>query len=179
MKIKQAYIDMDGVLADFMGAALALHDSSLEGYPKGLYKIEEHLGVTTDEFWRVIDSTGEDFWSSLELCEGALDLWEIVQPLNPIILTSPSMNPVCVSGKLKWLQEVFGNQFRDYIFCPAQHKKHLARDSCLLVDDRPQNVSDFIDSGGCGYLWPHIGNGSIVKMEQALNDLYALSEAHT
>ena len=180
MKLTQAYIDMDGVLADFFKSALLVNhvDCSAINYPKGQYNIEKWLGVKTEYFWERIDDHGEGFWSGLDLCEGALELWEIVQPLNPIILTSPSMQPHCVSGKLKWLQSTFGNQFRDYIFCPAQHKLHLAKEHCLLVDDRETNVRDFYAVGGQAYLWPHIGNNSAATINDALSDIKIMVEAN-
>lgn len=174
--IEQAYIDMDGVLADFMGSALALHDESVEDYPKGLYAIEKHLNITTEEFWRVIDNAGEDFWTGLDVCEGAMELWELVQPLSPIVLTSPSMNPVCVSGKTKWLQRVFGSDFRDYIFCPAQHKHHIASPGALLIDDREQNIEDWQAHGGYGCLWPHLGNNCKISIADMLEDIKQINK---
>ena len=191
MKVSQAFVDMDGVLARFFEDAIWVNTDSnlphsvrtkqyraaLAEYPKGEYQIERYLGISTDDFWSEIDAKGERFWRELLPCDGAMDLWAIVQPLNPIVLTSPSMQPHCVSGKLQWLQRHFGSDVRDYIFCPAQHKKHLAAEGRLLIDDRPSNVTEWIDAGGIGYLWPHLGNDSQLTIADALNDIRVLVDA--
>lgn len=168
------FVDMDGVLSDFFGQAMRVHESDGVDYPKGQYRIEEYLGISASEFWAKIDHEGEEFWSEMPLCEGAMDLWDTLQPLKPIILTSPSMQPHCVSGKLKWMQDWFGTSFRDYIFCPANHKYKLARHNSFLIDDSQSNCNDWIEKGdsplGCT-LWPHIGNSRESSIEDAMGSM--------
>jgi len=173
----QIFVDMDGVLSNFFDAALAAHGSDGSGYPRGLYQIEQYLDITANEFWRVIDEQGEDFWSGMSMCEGADALWELVLPHKPIILTSPSMNPLCLSGKLKWMQNVFHEKFRDYIFCPAQHKHLLANHkNSILIDDRQSNVDDWHKAGGIGVLWPHIGNEHEGNVDSTIENLKPILE---
>lgn len=161
---------MDGVLSDFFGNALDVHGSNGVGYPKGEYQIEKYLGISTNDFWRGIDAAGEEFWRQMDVCDGALGLLNVIDEKShkPIVLTSPSMQPSCVSGKLKWLHRVFGMKFRDYIFCPAQHKHLLATPTSLLIDDRESNCDEFNAAGGQSILWPHLGNTAS----------YSLSDAH-
>ena len=184
------FIDMDGVLADFFNAAIRVNinaiinrnvgsmasderqqqiNHAIQSYPKGEYQIEKHLGISSAEFWSAIDEHGGAFWSCLDLCEGAIELWDIAQNHNPIVLTSPSLQPHCVSGKLQWLQRMYGSNFRDYIFCPAQHKHLLAGPESILIDDRESNCDDWMESGGSAILWPHLGNRSDLSIDIALN----------
>lgn len=165
------YVDMDGVLADFFGSALRVNNSNGTGYPKGEYQIQKYLNISTNQFWENIDAAGEEFWFDLGMCNGAEELWQIVEPYNPIVLTSPSMQPHCVSGKLKWLQKVFGRDFRDYIFCPAQHKRLLANPNSILIEDGEKNIEQWENNRGFGLLWPHIGNSSDWTIDEALDAL--------
>jgi hypothetical protein len=49
---------------------------------------------------------------------------------------------------LKWLQERFGQDFKNYILIP--HKHVLARKGVVLIDDTPKKVTEFRAAGRNG-----------------------------
>jgi hypothetical protein len=150
------FLDMDGVIANFMEPALALvfGDSAKERFadwPKGAYDPWPKLGTTETEFWAIIDGAGSDFWASLPAYSWTNKLIIGLQELGTVIvLSSPSRNPNCVAGKLQWLHNAFGYEFRNYIFAPAKHKQLLAQPNRYLIDDAEHNVNRFINNGGGG-----------------------------
>lgn len=139
------YIDMDGVIADFVSSALAVHNFPKDMYkPCGDYHMENQLGVSQREFWDKIDKAGEDFWVNMEPFSWTEDLIKVVSDLDEwMILSAPSRNPQCLSGKMRWLHKQFGSKFHDVIFCPAKKKYLLADDFSILIDDSDKNCSDW------------------------------------
>lgn len=172
MQKPQLYIDMDGVLADFLGGVTEIYDKTTDNYPKGLYDVETFVDVSRARMWKDIDDRGEAFWSTLPPLQSGLNMWLKLEHLNPIVLTSPSISPACVAGKLQWLQNCFGSSFRDYIFCPAHHKQQLARDNAVLVDDSVKNCEEFVTAGGAAVVWPSLSNDvEEAKQPRAISEL--------
>lgn len=58
------YLDMDGVLCDFVGAACKLHGRDPATVTH--WNFFKDWGMTAEEFWRPIHEAGEDFWANLE-----------------------------------------------------------------------------------------------------------------
>lgn len=73
----QLYLDCDGVLADFDRGA-----GELLGMPPRAY--ERKYGIAA--FWRAIARHG-DFYATLPLMPDAIELFEAVRHLVPVILT--------------------------------------------------------------------------------------------
>lgn len=150
------FLDMDGVLADFVQAALRVHFGNewrdvLRAWPKGAYETYDHMGITVDQFWAKINKCGADFWAGLPLFPWTDSLIKACQALGTIcVLSSPSRHPDCVQGKLRWIRRVFGEKFRNYIFAPKQHKYLLAAPGRYLVEDSEQNAAEFVEAGGGG-----------------------------
>lgn len=81
MNISHIYIDMDGVLADFCGAAFRCHGHNYDHdtYPRNEWEIAKVLGVTMDEFWKPIDDAGIEYWANLEPLSWAADLLKLCE----------------------------------------------------------------------------------------------------
>ena len=136
---------MDGVLADFVSAALKVHNFPADRYnPAGDYHMEKQLGISEKTFWNRIDLAGEEFWSNMGAFSYTKDLINLVDNLDKwMILSAPSRNPQCLSGKMKWLQKQFGSKFNKYIFCPAKFKHLLADEKSILIDDSDRNCAQW------------------------------------
>lgn len=155
------FLDVDGVLANFVAGACAAHERSesetLAGWPRGTYDIVDVWGMTQEEFWSPIDAAGEDFWAELPLLPHAHDLVDGLSRLGRVVLlTSPSKHPGSHSGKCMWIQKHFGREHREYLIGPA--KSSCAHRDAVLVDDYDRNVDDFVKHGGWGILFPRIWN---------------------
>lgn len=73
----QLYLDCDGVLADFDKAA-----TELLGMPPRTFEKRRGIGA----FWREL-TRHPDFYGSLPLMPDAIELFEAVRHLDPVILT--------------------------------------------------------------------------------------------
>lgn len=155
------YLDLDDVLVDFTGAALELHGWSWGKYKRqGLatWHLPSVMKITVDEFWEPIQQLGASFWEMLnplpwfgaliEFVESNFDEWYIA--------TSPSPHHSSYVGKLSFLQRAFGFGFNQFVF--TNHKHLLANPNAVLVDDRPDNVEQFVVNGGNSILFPCLTN---------------------
>lgn len=161
MKPRVVYIDMDGVLADFMSSALGLWGCGKKflqpgGWPAGKKGAHQAIGVESHQFWGKITKAGINFWVEINACPWAQGLWDMFdkdrEKYQTFILSSPPFAPHALAGKMIWLNEKFGPNFRQYIFTP--HKHLLAAKGRLLIDDFEENCQRFEEAGGTAFLWP-------------------------
>lgn len=164
--IHTVYVDMDGVLANFLWGALKAHDrlDLYENWPKGQWNISTALGVTEDAFWAKIDERKEQFWASLpktaacDVLLTSLYRWASNpdRPANIAIATAPSLSPYAAAGKTMWLQHHYGRGFRDFVITPD--KELLGQPGAVLLDDCEPNISKFSRKKGFGILVPSVTN---------------------
>ena len=155
------FIDMDGVIADFVvGACRAHNRPSPYGDPKslGVFDIEKLWGMTPSEFWLPCD--GERFWDDLPKtveADGIMALaLETFGLENVAVLTTPSMSPYCVPGKRRWIRRHFPELAKSMIFSSA--KRFLGGPGRVLIDDRDRNIEEFSGYGGHGVMVPRPWN---------------------
>lgn len=150
------YVDMDGVLTDFnLG-------------------FENMFGMRPEEYTQVhgkranyeaVYATGTEFWESLPLANGAMELWSFLNEnfLNVKILTSAGIRDVekkrmlfqtVRQGKLNWIATHLRNiADDDVITVPIKRlKAQYAKDGDVLIDDTEANVADWGMAGGIGIL---------------------------
>jgi 5'(3')-deoxyribonucleotidase len=167
------FIDMDGVLVDFvLGAMQALgnpipnnwetadEDYMLRmPYPRGVVMLNETLGLTYEDFWEKLLLAKPAFWESLEPYPWADRLYLELSQLAPVMIVSkPTEKPSCVEGKVAWLHRWFGFPFDRYIMT-HQKAEALAKPGAIILDDLQANVNDFVERGGKGVLFPQPWNG--------------------
>lgn len=165
MKIKKLRLDMDGVLADWLLAALAAHgldpddiSSRWDAMTPRPWDLAEVIGCTIDEMWAPIDAAGESFWADMKPYEWCHELYAACCEVAPTtLLTSASWHPSSHSGKSMWIQRHFGSNFRDYIITAAP-KSEDARRGVVLIDDSPRNCHEYREAGGAAILFPSFGN---------------------
>ena len=132
----QLYLDCDGVLADFELAATAIL-----GLPPRQF--EKRRGLT--EFWKRL-ARHPDFYGSLPLMPDAMDLFDAVRHLDPIILTGLPRGNWAAPQKVRWAAEHFpGTRI---ITCLAADKRRHARDGDILVDDTLNYQGLWTSAGG-------------------------------
>lgn len=182
MKINSIYLDLDGVLADFVDAVARAHDAqgAHDLYPHwvpGTYDTRIALGtylrrdISDDGMWEPINLRKELYWKEMpaypwrdllfNFCEERFTRpatsRDGVSWRPPVyILTSPSRHHSSSSGKVLWLQSWKGEGFRQYVLAPR--KWHLSRPGALLIDDDPKNCEEWERRGGKAILFPRIWN---------------------
>lgn len=152
------FLDMDGVLCDFVSAAFRVHGKEFkpEAYPRGVFNLETVIGCSTAEFWHRIDNAGEDFWTNLEPYPWAKELTNELLALDRVIIaTSPSHSPNSYSGKRKWLIRMGFSRLQSMF---GSSKQLMARPGRWLVDDAEHNISAWRDEGGRAVIVPQPWN---------------------
>ena len=139
------FLDMDGVLCNFVEGSLRRHGRS-ETHDQ-ISKWEYYLdwGITAEQFWEKCSGIG--FWSTLKEYPWAGELYAAAGYLcDTYILTSPSTTGLgeCIEGKRAWL---LGSPDR---IIPTAHKHLLAAPGRVLVDDSTGNIEKWIEHGGIG-----------------------------
>ncbi len=142
--MKTAYVDMDGVLTDFVAGALAAHDKTLPP-DQVAWDFNEQIGLTAEEFWRPL---GYVFWAELGWTHEGKDLLASIERLfgdNVIIVSTPSKGIGSADGKIAWLEQHLPRYARKYALCPPKYM--LAHPNAILIDDSDANVQNFVARG--------------------------------
>ena len=129
---KILYIDMDSVLADFIGAFNALDEDVQKKYDNNK---DEVPGM----------------FSTMLPIEGAVDAFEkLSEKYDTYILSSaPWNNPGAWTDKLEWVKKYLGANARKRLI--LSHHKHLNKGD-YLIDDRPNNGAEQFEGE-----WLHFG----------------------
>lgn len=150
------FCDVDGVLADFIGAACEMYWKPRP--TRCSWHFYRDWGMTDEDFWACVSEAGEMFATDLEVLPGAVELVESLRYEGHVrFLTAPWRHPEAWSGRVKWLREHFQARFDEIILCPSKLKGMLARcgdQRNILIDDYEDNVSRWCRAGGVGFLWP-------------------------
>lgn len=121
---KLLYIDLDGVIADFISA---MHSHPLREIPP----YDEH------------PDTIPNIFRNLKPIEGAIasvnQLLESEKYEVYFLSTAPWNNPSAWTDKRLWLEEQFGDVINRKLI--LTHRKDLIRGD-ILIDDRPNNGAD-------------------------------------
>lgn len=122
--MNQLFIDCDGVLADFDTSAEQLFNQNSRDAEKAL---------GTPAFWRRIREQ-DSFYSRLPLLPDAMELYQAIAHLNPIILTGCPAGGWAEPQKMEWATRHFPGV--RMITCLSREKcRFLGRPGDILVDD--------------------------------------------
>lgn len=170
----QLYCDMDGVLTNFEKRFVDMLRQEGPKYyskevinqvtrPKHFEKLEGQ-----EEFWNFIDNyIGLEFWSGMEWMPNGKELWNFIQPYNPIILTSPSRQNTSRLGKRMWVKEhLVPAPPVEFRFGEA--KSDFANENSILIDDKPSNLEAFAAKGGIAL---EVKDGEIQSVINKLKEL--------
>jgi hypothetical protein len=152
------YVDMDGVLVDFMkGAEQYFHVSITTIAPKDFTALWEG-----PKGWRQLMKDWPTFWMDLDVNAGFSQLWKIVRPHHPAILTAiPTGWPSSAVGKRIWctrhLQNWGHHPDEEFHAVDRPQKRQFARQADgtpnLLIDDFDKNIAEWKSAGGLGLLY--------------------------
>ena len=170
----QIYCDMDGVLTDFESRFIEM----LKKEGKKYYSKEELADITRpkhfekkfgqDEFWKFIDSFGEEFWSGMNWMPNGQALWKFISPYNPKILSSPSKDSSSRLGKRLWITSYLSPSPDEIIFAQAHKKQKYATPESILIDDKPSNIEEWAAAGGIAL---EVKDGEIQSVINKLKEL--------
>ncbi len=139
------------MLADFDRGATAVL-----GAPPRRYEEKHGIG----RFWKMLASA-PDFYFSLPLMPDAMQLFDAVKHLDPIILTGLPRGNWAADQKMRWAAQHFPGV--RMITCMARDKRDHAKEGDVLVDDNSKYR----------HLWEQAG-GIFVHHKNAAQSLEAL-----
>lgn len=148
-EINKAYLDMDGVLADFDGFVL-------ENIGR-VFINENGPDENDDEMWKFLCSTPH-MYLQLKPTSYAFELVETVQSLVPnveILTAIPRRHhlPEAQQDKIDWTLKYFGPSLKVNFGPYSADKWHHAKQGDILIDDRASNIREWINHGmGFGIL---------------------------
>ena len=143
----QIYVDLDGVLADFIGAAT-----------KALgRKITEGTDLSGAD-WKLIGET-ENFWSNMDFLRSGRKLWNHIRRQKPFILSALPQTDTAGSklGKVAWVGRNLKGVGKDRIILVFRKDKqkfavNVGGRPNILIDDNAKNISEWKSAGGIGIL---------------------------
>ena len=160
-KNTRIYLDIDGVVADFVGAT-----SRLLGFDPSVVDSWDYyptIGHTEQSFWDAIRDAGVDFWKSIQPYDWMPELIGKLSDFGEVtLLTAPpprhDLRGPMIAGRIEWIHAVFGEDFDDYFV--GRPKERLAAPDAVLIDDSDSNFSKFASRGGRAILFPQPWNAN-------------------
>jgi len=152
------FFDLDDVLVDFAGGALATHgqpawyDENPDCRGGEFWDLPECLGMTKEEFWEPLET--HDWWSNLKALGDGMAMFQhafMSDDTSCSILTTPWPCCGCYSGKFEWFMRWIHPSLPVQNFIPV-HDKHVYAQRAILVDDNETNCRNWREFGGYAFL---------------------------
>lgn len=157
--MRTIFFDMDGVLADFVGGALAAHGKTLD--PAAVqWDFCSQIGFAgpgDPAFWSPLSNP--EFWATLPPLPDGMELFRRAEAefgAGRIGILSSGLCPGSCDGKRAWLKKHLPAYEKRAIFCTV--KELVAAPCKVLVDDYEPNHDAFVAAGGRAVLAPRPWN---------------------
>ncbi len=171
--IKTVFLDMDGVLVNFRKG---VHDAFNKPYDYStLSKKWTFWNDWPEVTLEMVNSACNLlFWTNLEWTEGGRDIlrtiWQIFDSKDIYLLTDPVIGHETETGKMAWVNAWLPEYVKRTII--TQAPKHLvAKPNTLLIDDKDENVEEFVKAGGYGILVNRPWNKGYERADHTVEDL--------
>jgi 5'(3')-deoxyribonucleotidase len=153
------FLDVDGVLANFDKRAFeALGLPYSPDHPAlQMWKWHEYFGLNSDELDSVCTV---DFWSGVQWMPDGREILKVVEEAfgeDIYLLTAPMSNSGSATGKVLWVERHIPRYKKRVIITQAP-KSLFAGPDRLLIDDKDENIAEFVAAGGQGILVPRSWN---------------------
>lgn len=150
------FLDMDGVLVDFIGAACRWYrvpqltwDKSVD-YKDTVPIICEAANISVNHFWNKLD---ESFWADMPLTNEGIQLLDYFDPTHTAILSSPS-NHLSAHGKMLWIKKNVPELYARGNYFLGRNKVLISHNGNVLIDDDDNHVNCWYN----GIVFPQVWN---------------------
>ena len=170
------FLDIDGLLADFVQGCCSLHFKEIpDPWPSLCYRLDEALDIEPIDFWKNID---EDFWATLPVHDEAYKIIDCVlrqtkgnygritllTSLPSVVDNNKEHDPPAAAGKVRWLNLNFPVFKYSLTTCKSDH----AHANAILIDDSDTEIRKFRSNGGEGVLVPRPWNSLRSKRKDSV-----------
>jgi len=149
----KVYLDMDSCLTNFDKAVKKLGAKAAKGLSDDATEDERQY------MYNVIERNRSQFWSGMEWMPKGQELWKVIKPYDPVLLSSPGKFKYAPAGKEDWVNK---NLPGIPLFLDEDKYQYAEMDS-VLIDDMKSNIISWQEAGGIGILYE--GNPEMVKDE--------------
>jgi 5'(3')-deoxyribonucleotidase len=142
------YLDVDGVIADFVGGAMKVHGVHIP--PKEIkWNFFLDMGFQHENdpaFWGPLNNV--EFWENLEPLDDGMELakWLLKEHGDHVTLCTAANRPEAAEGRRRWVNKYFPELFEGIIF--SRQKWRMAGKDKLLIDDNDDNIEAFYNKKG-------------------------------
>jgi|TARA_R100000027_G_C2244784_1_gene92978 5'(3')-deoxyribonucleotidase len=160
MKIRQIFLDMDGVLSDFESKITEMLGSKVWNDDAGHKVYDDHKReLTSKHMFRRMDPL-PDAWKLTDWC--------LNSGIHTEILTAAGTvnREIVVRDKIEWIREHINPYWTVIPTFKGSQKAAFAHKKAVLIDDRDKNIELWIKAGGIGIL--HTTADNTIKQ---LNDI--------
>ena len=151
------FIDLDGVLVDFVAGALAFHKSNLL-YSEAKWDLAAQIGLAASDFWNPL---GREFWEGLQPTREMVNTISLASRYfgeeNTFVISSPCRTPGCATGKAAWVEKHLPPSYSRHLLL-TDRKEIFAGPGRLLIDDFRLNCQAWEASGCKAFLFPRPWN---------------------
>ena len=144
-KIRQIFLDQDGVLADFesgltkaLGYKVDLKDK------KDVYDAEKRK-LTAQRLFRNLDPL-PDAWKLVDYCMNSGIHTEILTAAGTVNRT------LVIRDKIDWIRRYISPYWIIIPTFKGSQKAAFAHKKAVLIDDRQRNIDTWVEAGGIGIL---------------------------
>jgi hypothetical protein len=168
------YLDMDGIIADWVGGIQPVLDELGVDTVEQANKLSTSFSSAICKFYEANPS----FFADLDYINEFTPVFRMIDNLrtngvvgNVVFLTAAGVGDMddTIPGKRKFLERVFAEHLSDLHIPPmivTAHSKGLyAHKNAVLVDDFNRNTKQFSAAGGHGYYLKRGYNGSTVSRD--------------
>ena len=146
----QIYVDMDGVIANFVDGLKA---SVFPDYDDNKYMNDPKY---RDAMWdRVAEysEAGGKMWLELPVMDDAMELWNFLKPHKPQILSATGRRAYgAAPQKKEWIKKNIDTKVKVNLVVSARMKAQYAKKGDILIDDQPKALNPWKAAGGVGIL---------------------------
>ena len=148
------FVDLDGVLVDFVGGLAKALGSALTRHTwPDTYCLELALGLDSPEaVWQHPNVETKDFWANLEKLQWADDLVKLAgkRRREVVFLSQGVRDPQSYGGKVMWVKQ----HYPKIPYLLGSQKKFVAAPGHILIDDHLDNIDAWAVRGGTAVLVP-------------------------
>lgn len=163
--MKKIYFDMDGVLADFDKSADAIFPRTTN-LNLSTSEMSNQSHLQKQERWTIIERT-PNFWRDIPQIPNIIEVLKIADKIGELFIlsktpaakhfsTAETYTNFIASEKKNWILQNFAKYFKEQnIIISNIDKEKLIKPTTndILIDDRPQNITQWCSAGGIGILF--------------------------